>query len=61
MNGEEVISVDYDEDENHNYYDILGIYCIEDDYAYTKRLTEINIETVVTHQQFEQMEYKVNG
>lgn len=61
VNGKEIIPVDYDEDENHNYFDILGIYCIEDDYAYTMRLTDINIKSVVTKEQFANIEYRIEG
>lgn len=59
MNGDEVIPVDYDEDKNHNYFDILGVYCIEDDYAYTMRLTDINIKSIVTKEMMKSVEYRV--
>lgn len=59
VNGDEVIPVDYEEDKKHNYFDILGVYCIEDDYAYTIRLTDMNIKTILTKELFEQNSYKI--
>ena len=59
VNGDRVVAVDYTEDENGNYIDVLGIMEIDDDYAYPIELRVINIQNVVTKEQFESISYKV--
>ena len=59
VNGDRVVAVDYTEDENGNYIDVLGIMEIDDDYAYPIELRVINIREVVTKEQFESISYKV--
>ena len=59
VNGDRVVAVDYTEDENGNYIDVLGIMEIDDDYAYPIELRVINIREVVTKEQFESITYKV--
>ena len=59
VNGDRVVSIDYTEDENGNYVDVLGIMEIDDDYAYPIELRVINIREVVTKEQFESISYKV--
>lgn len=59
VNGDRVVAIDYTEDENGNYVDVLGIMEIDDDYAYPVELRVINIQNVVTKEQFESISYKV--
>jgi len=59
VNGDRVGAIDYTEDENGNYIDVLGIMEIEDDYNYPIELRVINIQNVVTKEQFESISYKV--
>lgn len=59
VNGERVEAVDYTEDEQGNYIDVLGTMEIEDDFAYPIILRNEDINSIVTHQQFKEMEYKV--
>jgi len=54
------VAIDYTEDENGNYIDVLGIMEIDDDYAYPIELRVINIQEVVTKEQFESISYKVD-
>ena len=54
------MAIDYTEDENGNYIDVLGIMEIDDDYAYPIELRVINIQEVVTKEQFESISYKVD-
>lgn len=60
VNGDRVVAVDYTEDENGNYIDVLGIMEIDDDYAYPIELRVINIREVVTKEMMESISYKVN-
>lgn len=58
INGEKVVNVSgYDKDGNDK--DELGIIDVDDDYAYGVFLEDITIKSIVTHEQFAQMEYKV--
>lgn len=59
VNGDEVIAIDYNEDENGNTFNVLGVYDIDDDYAYTVELRREHIKTILTHEQYEQNCYKV--
>ena len=59
VNGDRVVAVDYTEDENGNYIDVLGIMEIDDDYAYPIELRVINIREVVTKEMMESISYKV--
>ncbi len=59
MNGYEVEVVDYSKDETGNFVDVLGIMKIDDDFAYSIWLRDETIKTIVTHEQFEQIKYKV--
>lgn len=59
VNGDRVVSIDYTEDENGNYVDVLGIMEIDDDYAYPIELRVINIQEVVTKEMMESVSYKV--
>ena len=61
VNGDEVIAIDYNEDENGNAFDVLGVYGIDDDYAYTIELSRIHIRTILTHEMYNQNCYKVGG
>lgn len=59
VNGEKVVAIDYDEDEKGNYYNVLGIMNIDDDFAYSVDLRAINIKSIVTKEQFNQVKYEV--
>ena len=59
VNGDRVVAIDYTEDENGNYVDVLGIMEIDDDYAYPIELRVINIQEVVTKEMMESISYKV--
>ena len=59
VNGDRVVAIDYTEDENGNYVDVLGIMEIDDDYAYPIELRVINIQEVVTKEMIESITYKV--
>lgn len=59
VNGDRVVAIDYTEDENGNYVDVLGIMEIDDDYAYPIELRVINIQEVVTKEMMESITYKV--
>lgn len=59
VNGDIVVPIDYNEDEQGNYFNVLGVMDIDDDYAYPIELSVINIRTIVTKEQMAQMEYKV--
>jgi len=59
VNGDRVVAIDYTEDENGNYVDVLGIMEIDDDYAYPIELRVINIQEVVTKEMMESIIYKV--
>ena len=59
VNGDRVVAVDYTEDDNGNYVDVLGIMEIDDDYAYPIELRVINIQEVVTKEMMESISYKV--
>ena len=59
VNGDIVVPIDYNEDEQGNYFNVLGVMDIDDDYAYPIELSVINIRTIVTKEQFASMEYKV--
>ena len=59
VNGDRVVAIDYAEDENGNYVDVLGIMEIDDDYAYPIELRVINIQEVVTKEMMESISYKV--
>lgn len=59
VNGDEVIAIDYIEDENGNAFNVLGVYDIDDDYAYTIELSRIHIKTILTKEQYEQNSYKI--
>ena len=59
VNGDRVVAIDYTEDENGNYVDVLGIMEIDDDYAYPIELRVINIQEVVTKEMMEAITYKV--
>lgn len=60
VNGEEVITV-YGYDEDGNDKDGLGICEIDDDYAYYIYLEDINIRTIVTKEQFKNIEYRLEN
>ena len=59
VNGDRVVAIDYTEDENGNYVDVLGIMEIDDDYAYPIELRVIKIQEVVTKEMMESISYKV--
>lgn len=59
VNGDRVVAIDYTEDENGNYVDVLGIMEIDDDYAYPIELRVINIREVITKEIMESISYKV--
>lgn len=59
VNGDRVVAIDYTEDENGNYVDVLGTMEIDDDYAYPIELRVINIQEVVTKEIMESISYKV--
>ena len=59
VNGDRVVAIDYTEDENGNYVDVLGIMEIDDDYAYPIELRVINIQEIVTKEMMESISYKV--
>ena len=59
VNGDKVVAVDYTEDEQGNYIDVLGTMEIDDDYAYPIILKNEDIRTIITHEQFEQIKYTV--
>ena len=59
VNGDRVVAIDYTEDENGNYVDVLGIMEIDDDYAYPIELRVINIQEVVTKEMMESISYKI--
>ena len=59
VNGEEIVAIDYTEDDNGNYINVLGILEIEDDYAYPIELPRLNIKSVVTKEQFNSVKYEV--
>jgi hypothetical protein len=59
VNGDRVVAIDYTEDENGNYVDVLGIMEIDDDYAYPIELRVINIQEVVTKEMMESISYRV--
>lgn len=61
VNGYLVKAIDYDEDENGNLFNVLGVVLTEDDFAYREGLENINIHSIVTKEQFKAMEYKVGG
>ena len=58
VNGDRVVAIDYTEDENGNYVDVLGIMEIDDDYAYPIELRVINIQEIVTKEMMESISYK---
>lgn len=57
VNGDEIITI-YGYDEDGNDKDELGICEVDDDYAYYKCLEEIDIKTILTHEQYEQNCYR---
>lgn len=59
VNGDKIVAIDYTEDENGNYINVLGTMEIDDDYAYSIELRTENIKSIVTHEQFAQVEYKL--
>ena len=59
VNGDKIVAIDYTEDEDGNYKNVLGIMEIEDDYAYPIELRVLNIKTIVTKEQYAAIEYKV--
>lgn len=61
VNGYQVETINYEEDENGNLFNVLGVVFTDDDYAYSKELKDINIHSIVTKEQFKSMEYKVGG
>lgn len=58
MNGQEVVTV-YGYDEDGNDKDELGIIEIDDDFAYGVYLADLNIKTILTHEQFKQNAYRL--
>lgn len=56
VNGNEVITV-YGYDEDGNDKDGLGICEVDDDYAYYTYLENININSIVTKEQYKSVEY----
>ena len=58
VNKQEVVNVE-GFDKNGDDKEELGIIDIDGDYAYGVFLEDIPIKTIVTHEQMEQMEYKV--
>ena len=59
VNGDKIVPIDYTEDENGNYIDVLGIMEIDDDYAYPIELRVLNIKSIVTKEKFSSLEYKI--
>lgn len=58
VNGEEVVTI-YGYDEDGIDKDELGIIETDDDFAYGVYLTDLNIRTILTHEQFEQNCYRL--
>lgn len=58
VNGQEVVIV-YGYDEDGNDKDELGIIETDDDFAYGVYLTDLNIRTILTHEQYEQNAYRL--
>lgn len=59
VNGDKIVAIDYTEDENGNYINVLGINEIEDDFAYPIELRVINIKSIVTKERMKESEYIV--
>lgn len=61
VNGYLVEAIDYEEDENGNLFNVLGVVFTDDDFAYREELENINIHSIVTKEQFKAMEYVLGG
>ena len=62
VNGIEVEVIGYDNNENGELVETLGVAYVDDDVAWRTELKDIShIYTIVTKEQFKAMEYKVGG